>query len=225
MALKKVPKTELPQQTKSPSEPEEKKTTPLKAAPAQYLSTFETAKVLNLSVGTVQKLVETHELQAWKTQGGHRRISAASVESYKKLILRQRGLMGHPSNAPLRVLFLDSEEKTLARIQKALKNTPIALECLYVSSGVEAMLQLAAHQPDVIFSELNLKDLDGADLLRRLDQTKTIAKMGMVAWSSLDAATIGARGGLPERVVVVPKPVNTAWIEGYLHGVGNKLVM
>jgi hypothetical protein len=46
--------------------------------------------------------------------------------------------------------------------------------------------------------------------------------MGMVAWSSLDNAAIDARGGLPERVVVVRKPVNTAWIEGYLSAVGNK---
>lgn len=31
--------------------------------------------MLGLSVGTVQSLVERGELEAWKTQGGHRRIA------------------------------------------------------------------------------------------------------------------------------------------------------
>jgi excisionase family DNA binding protein len=222
MAIKKATQPEATHQTEPPSEEMSNITRPLKNAANQYLSTIQTAKILNLSVGTVQKLVETNELQAWKTQGGHRRISVVSVESYKRYTLKQRGLLSRTANAPVRVLFLDSEEKTLMRIQKALKNTHLALDCLYVSSGLEAMLQLPVHQPDVIFSELNLKDIDGANLLRKLDQTKTIATMGMVAWSSLDHAAIDARGGLPERVVVVRKPVNTAWIEGYLSAVGNK---
>jgi excisionase family DNA binding protein len=41
----------------------------------EYCGTSYAAKLLNLSVGSVQSLVEKNELVAWKTQGGHRRIS------------------------------------------------------------------------------------------------------------------------------------------------------
>ena len=41
----------------------------------EYCGTSYAAKLLNLSVGTVQTLVEKNELEAWKTQSGHRRIS------------------------------------------------------------------------------------------------------------------------------------------------------
>jgi excisionase family DNA binding protein len=47
----------------------------------EYLSTRQSAKVLNVSLGTVQKMVELGELIAWKTRGGHRRILASSLRT------------------------------------------------------------------------------------------------------------------------------------------------
>ncbi|NDI26586.1 MAG: helix-turn-helix domain-containing protein, partial [Burkholderiaceae bacterium] len=44
-----------------------------------YLSTRQSAKVLQVSLGTVQKMVELGELTAWKTRGGHRRILTSSL--------------------------------------------------------------------------------------------------------------------------------------------------
>ena len=37
----------------------------------EYCGTSYAAKLLNLSVGSIQSLVEKNELRAWKTQGGH----------------------------------------------------------------------------------------------------------------------------------------------------------
>lgn len=47
-----------------------------------YFSTSQTAQMLGLSVGTVQRMVASGVLQAYTTQGGHRRILAASVRQY-----------------------------------------------------------------------------------------------------------------------------------------------
>ena len=51
----------------------------------QYLSTRQSAKLLQVSLGTVQKMVEEGDLIAWKTRGGHRRILA--TVSYTHLTL------------------------------------------------------------------------------------------------------------------------------------------
>ena len=40
-----------------------------------YCGTSDAAKLLGLSVATVQSLVEKGEIEAWKTLGGHRRIA------------------------------------------------------------------------------------------------------------------------------------------------------
>jgi excisionase family DNA binding protein len=42
----------------------------------EYLSTRQSAKVLQVSLGTVQKMVELGELIAWKTRGGHAKRTA-----------------------------------------------------------------------------------------------------------------------------------------------------
>lgn len=75
-----------------------------------YYSTSQTALMLGLSVGTVQRMVESGSLQAYTTQGGHRRILASSVRRY----CQQHGVPGtplgatsagvcvvHPANVPL----------------------------------------------------------------------------------------------------------------------------
>jgi len=49
---------------------------------SSYLSTSQTAQMLGLSVGTIQRMVESGALKAYTTQGGHRRILASSIRSY-----------------------------------------------------------------------------------------------------------------------------------------------
>lgn len=46
----------------------------------ETVSTREAAAILGVCVRTVQLWVESGRLQAWKTPGGHRRISRKSVE-------------------------------------------------------------------------------------------------------------------------------------------------
>lgn len=48
-----------------------------------YMTTAEVARDLDLSIGTVQRLVTIGELQALRTQGGHRRIFLNSVQKYR----------------------------------------------------------------------------------------------------------------------------------------------
>jgi excisionase family DNA binding protein len=49
---------------------------------SSYFSTSQTAQMLGLSVGTIQRMVESGTLQAYTTQGGHRRILASSLRHY-----------------------------------------------------------------------------------------------------------------------------------------------
>ncbi len=49
---------------------------------ADHFSTIEVAKMLGMAVRSVQLMVDRGDLEAWKTPGGHRRISRASVERW-----------------------------------------------------------------------------------------------------------------------------------------------
>lgn len=59
--------------------------------PAGDCSTIEAARLLGTAVRSVQMMADRGDLHAWKTPGGHRRISRASVD---------RWLAARPSHAP-----------------------------------------------------------------------------------------------------------------------------
>ena len=47
-----------------------------------YVSTSHAARILGLSVGTVQRMVQNGVFKAFVTHGGHRRILATSLQDY-----------------------------------------------------------------------------------------------------------------------------------------------
>ena len=49
---------------------------------AEPYTTIDAAQLLGLAVRSVQLMVDRGELDAWKTPGGHRRISRVSVERW-----------------------------------------------------------------------------------------------------------------------------------------------
>ncbi|PJO39056.1 DNA-binding protein, partial [Delftia acidovorans] len=48
-----------------------------------HYTTAEVAKLLGMAVRSVQLMVDRGDLEAWKTPGGHRRITRASVERWR----------------------------------------------------------------------------------------------------------------------------------------------
>lgn len=54
-----------------------------------FLTTRQVAKMVSLSMGTVQKMVDDGEFKCWFTSGGHRRVLASSVKKY--LAKRMKG--------------------------------------------------------------------------------------------------------------------------------------
>jgi excisionase family DNA binding protein len=73
-----------------------------------YFSTSQAAKMLGLSVGTVQRMVENGIFKAFVTQGGHRRILSSSLNQYCK----QQGFQAMPTatDTPLVCVLHDSQQ-------------------------------------------------------------------------------------------------------------------
>jgi len=69
----------------------------------EFYSTIEAAKLLGVSVRTVQLWVENGSLEAWKTAGGHRRIVAKSVDDY----IRANQTSAPDSSNKMRVLVVE----------------------------------------------------------------------------------------------------------------------
>jgi excisionase family DNA binding protein len=159
--------------------------------PEDYCGTTYAAKLLGLSVGTIQTLVEKNELQAWKTQGGHRRISMPSIRDYQK---KHNMLMspGESREYRLRVLLVEDDPVTRDMVRDFCNRCEMPVDCTAMSSGLEALIDMASIQPDVLIADLNMPGVDGFELLRTLKHSTQFQRMTCLVISSL--VTGGHRG-------------------------------
>ncbi len=179
-----------------------------------YCGTTYAAKLLGLSVGTIQSLVEKNELQAWKTQGGHRRISMPSIREYQ----RRHNMLVTPAESRdnrIRVLLVEDDPVTREMIRDFCSRCEMPVDCTAMSSGLEALIDIASIRPDVLIADLNMPGVDGFELLRTLRGNPLFHKMTTLVISALTQAEIDARGGLPESTIYMAKPVNMQWFKGF----------
>ena len=105
----------------------------------EFISTATAAQMLGLSTTMIQSLVDKNELQGWKTQGGHRRISMQSIHEYKS---NSRISSSAPVRGPMapKVMVVMESEQTLSKLQKRSQEWGFALELQFVDSVTEALL-------------------------------------------------------------------------------------
>ena len=179
---------------------------------AEYCSTKEAAAVLGVSHRTVQLWVENGTLQAWRTAGGHRRIT---LESVNRLVEGRRiAIAAHaPRPAPgasastaRRVLVVDDDPLMLRLYELEMAGWGLDLDVVKANNGFEALIRIGEARPDLLVSDLNMPGMDGFRMIRTLREDSGSAGMRMIVVSGLDRATIKAMG-LPVDIPVFPKPV------------------
>lgn len=187
--------------------------------PENYCGTSYAAKFLGLSVGTIQALAEKNELTSWKTEGGHRRISMQSIFDFQK----KHNIAIQNDNPTIdfrvRILLVDDDDMTREIVRNICEHAFIPIDCTTMSSGMEALIDIASIQPHILITDLNMPGIDGFKLLRTLRLNSQFENMAILALSALTNDEIQARGGLPEGSIYMPKPPKVDWFNGFFAGV------
>ena len=174
-----------------------------------FCTTREAAHALGVSVGTVQLWVESGLLQAWKTAGGHRRVMRDSVD---RLLHKNPGPSA-PGTAPaagdhrLRVLVVEDDANLLRLYQANISRWPMQPEVELVNNAVTALLTMGRKRPDLLVADLNMPGMDGFNMLRVLRSTPEFDLTTIVVVTGLDAAEMTQRGGIPDGIEVLSKPI------------------
>ena len=176
-------------------------------------TTSEAAKWLGVSATTVQLMVERGELDAWKTRGGHRRISQESIQ---KLLATQAGRAPDTQAPCLTVLLIEDDPVALAIYESQLASWQLPLRLLTATDGVAGLLLIERNRPDVLITDLVMQPMDGVALLRLLRQRSEFATMSVAAVTSLDDEQIARRGGLPAGTALYRKPVSFERLRGFV---------
>ena len=176
-----------------------------------FCTTREAATLLGVSVGTVQLWVESGLLQAWKTSGGHRRVERSSIE---KLLHRPqaapvppRRRAGDRGPQPFSVWVVEDDPDLLQLYQARIGRWPFKPALLGLDNGFAALMALGRDHPDLLIVDLNMPGVDGFAMLKVLSQQPEMAATRIVVVTGLDSAAVAARGGVPEGIEVLPKPI------------------
>lgn len=180
-----------------------------------YCGTSYAARMLKLSVGTIQNLVETNVLKAWKTQGGHRRISIQSIQEYQ-YANNLEPTPWHVNNAKLRVLVVEDDASTRQMYQAYFDRWALPLDVVMYASAMQALLDMPTLQPQLLLTDLNMPDMDGFKFLKTLHEHKIFSALPVIVMTGLSASQIESRGGMPREVQVLQKPIDMEWLRGFL---------
>lgn len=159
-----------------------------------YCGTSYASKVLGISIGTVQGLVERGELRAWRTNGGHRRISLKSVQEYQ----HRHNL--HPNvliygEERLKVVVVEDDEATRLMLQTNFDRWGLPLNVIMYASAIEAMLDMPTLHPQVLLTDLVMPRVNGFDFIKTLTEHVSFKSMAVVAMTGLRPEQVKAKAG------------------------------
>ncbi len=179
----------------------------------KYCSTRDAAKMMGVSLRTAQLMVERGVLQAWKTSGGHRRILLESVRQY--LRDRERGGSGIREST-LSVMVVEDDAILREAYRQVIDRWELPVTVRLAEHGFDALVMIGREMPDILITDLNMPEMDGFEMIRRLRANSDLDAMDIIVVSGLNEAEIAARPALPADVTVLGKPVPFLELRGYV---------
>ena len=171
-----------------------------------FCTTREAAEILGVSLRTVQLWAEAGLLEAWKTTGGHRRIMRSSME--RLLTRHPPGVESTPAVDPSLIILVVEDDPELLRVcERRMARWPMKPLVIAARNGFEALILVGLKKPDLLVTDLHMPEMDGFQMLQQLRKMSDLAEVSIVVVTGLDAAEIEARGGIPEGIPVLPKPI------------------
>lgn len=125
---------------------------------AEFVSTREAAELLGVSLRTVQLWVESGDLDAWKTVGGHRRITLPSVI---RLLDEQLAALEKPkTDGVYRILIIDPDPQSADGFAKKLAEADprVTLDC--AQDGYHGLMLAGRNMPQLLIVEPSRSGLD-----------------------------------------------------------------
>lgn len=161
------------------------------------VTTLEVARLLGMAVRSVQLMVDRGELQAWKTPGGHRRISRQSVQRWLEQHRGRGALADAPigrvrearrvaGQGPARVLLIEDSAHYQNLVGLLMRQQFPDVELQIADDGIAGLALYGQFQPDVLIIDILLPGIDGATLITSLRSHPQFSQSRLIVVTSLD---------------------------------------
>lgn len=128
----------------------------------KVFSTFEVAKMLELSPGTVANWTDAGRLKAYSTLGGHRRIKAEDLKIFmKENKIPESKELSERLDLEKKVLIVDDNVKFLKLTERFFRTFRRKWEIFSATDGFQAGALVGSVKPDVVILDIMLPDING----------------------------------------------------------------
>jgi excisionase family DNA binding protein len=171
---------------------------PGRRAPASepdWLTLGQAAKYLGVAQSTIRKWSNQGRVPAFYTPGGHRRYRRADLDNF----LNRSGPGGATQQGPL-VLIVDDDPRVREYVRVNLEMEGYAVR--EASSAEEGLAVLEEVSPDLVLLDVMMPEVDGWEMLRRLQERHGVGAIPVVMFSgkveeqAAEATARGAQGFL-----------------------------
>jgi excisionase family DNA binding protein len=128
-----------------------------------WLTLGQAAKYLGVAQSTIRKWSDQGRVPAFYTPGGHRRYRRSDLD----LFLERSGPGGRERAGPT-VLIVDDDEGTRTFVRASLELE--GFDVREASSGTEGLAALEEEAPDLILLDVMMPQMDGWEMLRRVQE-------------------------------------------------------
>lgn len=131
-----------------------------------HCGTGYVAKVLGVSVGTVHGLIRSGRLHAWRTKGGHHRISLSCLKEYVVELGLPASRIMINARQSFRVMIIEDDKNNRELFKIELSQ--LGINPVICESGLNALLDIAIFQPQVLLINAETSKLEFAELVKAL---------------------------------------------------------
>jgi excisionase family DNA binding protein len=147
----------------------------------RIFSSRQVGKLVGADPSSVNRWIDSGKLNAYRTPGGHRRVLYDDLVQF----LEQCGMPLPEELQPERksILIADGDATVVRSLRRGLLRADKSLEIDTCTSGVDALLKLGVHQPDVVVLDASLPGIDAVDVCKRIREQEETSHVMVLATS------------------------------------------
>lgn len=157
------------------------------ASDPEWLTLGQAAKYLGVAQSTLRKWSDKEMIPAFYTPGRHRRYRRADLDAFL-----ERSGPGVREHAGPTVLVVDDDEGTRALVRANLERE--GFDVLEAANAAEGLTAIDEEAPDLIFLDVMMPEMDGWEMLRRVQEKHGSIPVVMFS-GKVDAAGEAAERG------------------------------
>jgi excisionase family DNA binding protein len=150
-------------------------------------STFAVAEMLGVDPGSVVNWIDGGLLKAFRTPGGHRRVSAVDLQAF---LVRHK--MPVPpelatQDVPVCVAVVDDEPELAHLVSRAILAEHPDYQVVEAHDGFQAGTVVSTYKPQVVILDLKMPGIDGFEVCRMIktnEATKHATVIAITAYAS-----------------------------------------